>query len=59
MITCKRWQDCPENRRLCCAECVRVNECSVKCTHIYEEPPEQCRLAEVAPKGGEPDVLHR
>ena len=56
MIKCKRWQDCPESRRLCCAECVRVNECKVKCTNIYEEPPEQCRLAEKSTEDGEAHV---
>lgn len=53
MITCQRWQDCPESRRLCCAECVRVKECNVKCTHIHVEPPEQCELSETTKEGGD------
>lgn len=52
MINCKSWQNCPENRSLCCAECAREADCQVKCTHIYEEQPEQCRLAEKSTEGG-------
>ena len=52
MITCQRWQDCPESRRLCCAECVRADTCNVKCTHFEQEPPEQCRIAEKSTEGG-------
>ncbi len=56
MINCKRWKDCPENRRSCCAECSRVDSCKACCTHIHVEPPEQCRLAVADPKGGEAHV---